>query len=135
MRILITGDRNWTDKEFINKVLRELWYEDEYDDLVIIHGCAKGADSIAGEIGKQNSQNVVEFPADWDKYGKAAGPTRNQQMLDEGKPELVLAFHDNIELSKGTKHMVKISQKAGIETRVYSHSTVCRVTPGRKNEV
>ena len=133
MRILVTGDRHWTDKFFINKILREIWYElDEFGiPLVIIHGCAKGADSIAGEIGEKQGLEVIKFPASWHKHGRAAGPIRNQLMLDEGKPDLVIAFHDNIIESKGTKDMVNRAQKAGIETRVYSHSTVCRETPGR----
>ncbi|KKN01348.1 hypothetical protein LCGC14_1128740 [marine sediment metagenome] len=54
-------------------------------------------------------------------YGKAAGPIRNKQMLDEGQPHLVLAFHDNIEESTGTKDMVKQAAKRGIETLVISH--------------
>ena len=49
---------------------------------------------------------VIKFPAEWDKYGKAAGVLRNQQMLDEGYPDLVVYFHKDLENSKGTKDMV-----------------------------
>ena len=57
---------------------------------------------------------VLAFPADWDKYHKAAGHIRNQQMLTEGKPTLVLAFHHDLARSKGTKDMVRRALKAGL---------------------
>lgn len=136
MRILVCGDRNWDDEALINKVLFEywlLWLESETpeDDFVIIHGAARGADSIAGKIARRQSVKEEAYPAEWDKYHKAAGPIRNQQMLTEGRPTLVLAFHDNIEKSKGTRDMVDKAKRAGIETRVYSHSSICKVYPAK----
>lgn len=110
MRVLCCGDRNWTSYEIIRRELEKL------DDFtVVIEGCAKGADSISGWIARQLSYKVLEFPADWKKYGRAAGPIRNKQMLDEGKPDLVLAFHTDIENSKGTKNMIEQSTKRGIK--------------------
>lgn len=58
------------------------------------------------------------FPADWKQYGKAAGPIRNKQMLDEGQPDLVLCFHDDIEKSKGTKNMYELAKARGIKTKL-----------------
>lgn len=52
-----------------------------------------------------------EFRAAWNRWGNAAGPIRNQQMIDEGEPDLVVAFPG----SSGTLDMIKRSQKAGIE--------------------
>lgn len=52
-----------------------------------------------------------EFKADWNKYGKSAGPMRNIQMLKEGKPDVVVAFQGG----KGTAHMVKIAKEAGVK--------------------
>jgi hypothetical protein len=132
MRLLVCGDRNWKDKGLINKVLLSYWMDAPWETLTIIHGCAKGVDSLAGEIGKENSQKILEFPAQWDKFGKSAGPIRNQQMLDKGKPDLVLAFHDNIEESKGTKDMVNRAKNAGLEVRVYSHNVFCKVYPSKR---
>ena len=111
MRILVCGDRDWTDKSIIYSILAG--YAD-YDDLVIIEGEARGADSIAGEWARDGGVDLMPFPAKWDEFGKAAGPIRNQQMLDEGKPELVVAFHNNLEESKGTKDMVERAVKAGV---------------------
>jgi hypothetical protein len=73
---------------------------------IIIHGGAKGADSIAGNLATYLNMKVIKCPADWDKYGKAAGVLRNQQMLDEEHPDLIVYFHKDLENSKGTKDMV-----------------------------
>jgi hypothetical protein len=88
--------------------------------LQVVHGAAKGADTIAGEIAEEMDIVVRTFPADWKKWGKAAGPIRNQEMLMEGKPDMVLAFHNNIDASKGTKHMVQIAERAGIQVLIFS---------------
>lgn len=111
-RILITGDRNWTDYSTITNVLHE-HLNPKID--IIIHGDANGADRMGAEIAKQlgvPKDRILAYPADWNQYHRAAGPIRNRQMLTEGKPTKVLAFHNNITESKGTKDMVKISLKA-----------------------
>lgn len=114
-RVLVTGDRNWTDIETIEWQLKLCVHME-----VLIHGGARGADTIAGAFGKKlgSKVEVLEFRADWDKYGRAAGPIRNKQMLVEGFPDYVLAFHDDLELSKGTRHMVSLARKAGIPVKV-----------------
>ena len=80
-RILICGDRNYTDWTKIQEYLITL-----LKTTIIIHGGARGADSIAGNLATSLKIKVLKFPAEWDKYGKAAGSIRNQQMLDKGKP-------------------------------------------------
>jgi hypothetical protein len=109
MKVLICGDRNYTNKERIDKFILSLPFDTE-----IIEGEARGADSIARDCAETRGLKVHKFPADWGKYFKAAGPIRNSQMLKEGKPDLVIAYHDNIKESKGTKNMATISLKAGI---------------------
>ena len=85
----------------------------------IIHGAAKGADRIAGEIAVGLGFNeVIAVPANWDKHHRAAGPIRNQVMLDM-KPDLVLAFHDDPNLGKGTADMVSRARRAGVEVQVF----------------
>ena len=109
MRVLCCGDRNWSSYKIIRRELEKL-----RSDTIIIEGCANGADSISGDIASEIGYRLLEFPADWNKYGRAAGPIRNKQMLDEGKPDLVLAFHSNIENSRGTKNMIEQAKKRGI---------------------
>ena len=115
MRVLFCGDRNWSDYSCIRQELEKL-----PKGSIIIEGCAAGADSIAGWLAEQMGFEVMKFPADWKKYKRAAGPIRNQQMLDEGKPDMVFAFHENIEISKGTKDMVTRAEKAGLEVRIFT---------------
>lgn len=123
MNILICGDRYYTDKENIKKqllqIIDEFKLDLDWERHYIIHGCANGADSLSGEVGKELGFFIKEFPAEWDKYGKKAGPIRNLKQLNEGKPDLVLAFHHNLNESKGTKHMVYISRQANVPVRLF----------------
>ncbi len=110
MRILVCGDRNFKD------ILRIKRFLSQYPpSTVVIEGEARGADKLARSAAGQLGLFVEQYPALWSQYGRAAGPIRNQQMLKEGKPDLVVWFHDDIENSKGTKNMIKIARKAGIE--------------------
>ncbi len=107
MRVLVCGSRKWVDYSVIERRMKALppW-------AVIIEGEAKGADIMARRIAKRLGLEVVPFHANWGKYGKAAGPIRNQQMLDEGKPDLVLAYP--MPDSVGTQDMIARARKAGI---------------------
>jgi hypothetical protein len=113
MRVLVCGGRHfgrkYGDHELMARVLNEI------DITEIIHGAARGADSMAGDWGHCSKLPVQAFPADWDTYGKRAGPIRNTQMLKEGKPDLVVAFI--APGSRGTKHMVEIAKKAGVPVK------------------
>ena len=114
MKVLICGDREWEDYWAIYDVISRL-----DRSSIIIHGAARGADTIAGTIAKKlGFKEVVAVPAEWKVYGKAAGPIRNKKML-ELEPDLVIAFHNNIENSKGTKNMKEIAEKKGVEVQVY----------------
>ncbi|KKN05312.1 hypothetical protein LCGC14_1088550 [marine sediment metagenome] len=113
MRILVCGSRIWKDREGIKVNLASY----AAHDPVVIHGGARGADTIAGEVAKELGFEVEVFPADWNKHGKTAGFIRNQQMLDEGKPDRLLAFHLNN--SRGTQDMIDRAQKAGLLTIVW----------------
>lgn len=121
MRVLICGDRNWTDVRRIGNFLIELTRANtpQYrgHDITIIHGAARGADTIAGVLAEWMGLKVEAYPADWEQYKRAAGPIRNQQMLASGI-DLCIAFHNYIENSKGTADMVHRCTLAGVETRV-----------------
>jgi hypothetical protein len=117
MKILICGSRFWTKRESIKKELEKF-----SRDTIIIHGACKGADSLAGYIARRlGFTNIQEYPADWKQYGKGAGSIRNRKMLKENPDtDLVLAFHENIENSKGTKDMLAVAEAAGIEYKLIS---------------
>jgi len=122
MRVLACGSRTFEDAQSVWNVLRGFNLPSE-KPFVVIHGAARGADSHAANWAATQPYGrgvkVEAYPADWDKYGKAAGPIRNQQMLDEGKPDLVIAFVDKpLAESRGTAHMVKIARAAGLPVYV-----------------
>jgi hypothetical protein len=77
---------------------------------MVIQGGASGADAGAAEWAKRSDVELRTFPANWRKYGKRAGPLRNQRMIDEGKPEAVIAFAGG----RGTADMIERAQAAGI---------------------
>ena len=140
MRVLVCGGRNFARLEynpdstlkrygdgyeqykFVYDTLTEMsmydWphtKEDQYGnylpDVTIISGEADGVDSVAMDWAVCNWTDYEGFPADWDKHGKKAGVLRNIQMLEEGKPDLVVAFPGG----RGTAHMVQIAKAAGVE--------------------
>jgi hypothetical protein len=76
----------------------------------VIHGDAVGADRFAGEWARLRSIEEIPFPPDWATHGRAAGPIRNKQMLDEGRPDLVVAFPGG----RGTANMVMQAMATGV---------------------
>lgn len=107
MKVLVAGSRNWKTDEQITKILNEL--ERLPSDTIIVHGACHGVDMIADAIAFELGFTVKQYPANWNKHRRSAGPIRNIEMYDAEQPfDLVLAFHEDISLSKGTKHMVSV---------------------------
>jgi hypothetical protein len=88
-------------------------------DTVIVHGGADGADALADQAALLWGLQRDVYRADWSKHGKAAGPIRNQRMIDEGKPDRVIAFRMPGE-SRGTDDMIRRAQVAGIPVEIIS---------------
>jgi hypothetical protein len=109
MRVLVCGGRRWSDTDYTYAYLNFLHSKEPITS--IIEGDAKGADRMAGYWARKNHIDNYKYKADWKQYGKSAGPIRNKQMLEEGKPDLVVAFPGG----KGTAHMVELAKKAGVE--------------------
>ena len=110
MRVLVCGGRDYADKPTLNRVLNEI--HNNYRITAIIEGDASGTDRLAGIWARLHNVPNLKFPARWHVHGRAAGPIRNKQMLDEGKPDLVIAFPGG----KGTANMVKQAERAGVAT-------------------
>jgi hypothetical protein len=117
MRVLVAGSRGWTSAQAIWNVLDELAAQ---GPITVIEGGARGADRAAADWAVGRGMELLEFPADWTTHGKAAGPIRNQQMLEEGRPDLVVAFADDLGASRGTKDMVTRAHRAGVPARIFS---------------
>jgi hypothetical protein len=117
MRILVCGDREWGARTGdLERMAAE--FAAFPVDALIIEGGAPGADQMARALATFSGFNCVTYQADWSHRGRRAGPERNQRMLDEGKPDLVLAFHHDLSASKGTADMVRRATSAGVEVRV-----------------
>ena len=104
MKILVCGGRDFSNLPAVVDELEPL------KPTEIIHGGASGADKLAGIFAKGWDLPCRVFPADWKTHGKAAGPIRNKQMLDEGKPDLVVAFPGG----RGTENMIQQAERAGV---------------------
>ena len=115
MKVLCCGDRNWTNRKVIQVVLASIGNRVE----AIIEGEARGADRIARQEAEALGLKVLPFPADWDRYGRSAGFKRNIEMLNQ-EPGLVIAFHDSLETSKGTSHIIREAKARGIQVIVVS---------------
>ncbi len=118
-RVLVCGSRDWRDPTPIQHALAEL--QAAWGSFEVVDGGARGADTLARQIAQDLNLPVREFPADWERYGKAAGMIRNQKMLDdllEADQRLVLAFP--LPQSRGTRDMIRRAEKAGVETRVFA---------------
>lgn len=104
-RVVVTGGRGY-DKPL--PVLGALRRHLPIDALA--HGGARGADTLAGDAATILGIPVTVFTAEWDKYGRAAGMRRNISMLEEFKPDIVIAFPGG----KGTAGCVAEARKRGI---------------------
>lgn len=112
-RVLITGSRDLTDRNIVYEALRvQAKIAGELDRLTVIHGDARGADTLAHQW-CMHFPDVTEerYPADWDTHGKAAGHIRNGVMVRAGA-DVVLAFPRGE--ARGTMGCVAYAKKAGI---------------------
>jgi hypothetical protein len=108
VRVLVCGGRDFTDRTLLYRVL------DEIKPSAIVNGAANGADALSSEWARDHNVPRHEFPAQWQLYGKAAGPVRNQRMLLEARPQLVVAFKGG----RGTADMIRQAEKCGIKVRI-----------------
>lgn len=125
MNVLITGDRNWTDFDFLSEKLDII--HKARPIRLLKHGKARGADSCGGRWARARGIAVREYPAQWDLHGKAAGYVRNRQMLNEHEVvDLVIGFHDHFEESKGTADMIKVALQRDLPVLLFSHQVLMR---------
>lgn len=109
IRVLVCGGRDYRDWPQLSSTLNRLHAEREFSE--VIHGAAPGADTLSDSWARSRGIVPRRFIALWQTEGKAAGPLRNQRMLDEGQPDLVVAFPGG----RGTADMVRRAQQAGVE--------------------
>jgi hypothetical protein len=116
-KVLVCGSRDYTDKEKIWHVL-DAYLGRIGSSMLLINGGARGADTIAREWAVDRKVDHLTLYAKWDLHHKAAGPIRNRRMAKK-KPRLVLAFHPDIDSSKGTRDMIGVAEKMKIKHKVF----------------
>ena len=115
MRVIIAGGRDFSDYEKLSE--RVLHLLSAQDQVTIVCGEARGADSLGKRLACEKGWEVLSFPADWDKYGKAAGYKRNEEMARNA--DALIAFWDG--KSKGTKHMIDIARECNLPARIVKY--------------
>lgn len=126
MRLLVCGGRDFADKDRLHHALDFL--DARRAVAVLIHGAAPGADILARDWAIARGIPHEPYPADWGAHGRAAGPIRNKRMLDEGRPDGVVAFPGG----RGTQNMVKQAMAAGI--KVWTPFGIVSATPSATSE-
>lgn len=109
MVIIVCGGRDYNN---VSAVYHALHIAHQKRGItLIIEGGATGADRLARQWAQENDVPIQTFEAEWEKYGKAAGPKRNEQMLEEGNADGVIAFPGG----RGTADMVSKAKAAGVK--------------------
>lgn len=125
-RIIVAGTRDFNNYEMLNTELSDfidtiLDDVEAQADIEFISGTAKGADSLGEKFAKSRGYSLKFFPADWNKYGKAAGPIRNKQMAEYASEErgVLFAFWDG--KSRGSKNMIELAKTYGLEVHIVKY--------------
>lgn len=129
-RILVTGSRDWTNQQWIWEAIA-LYRKLHGEDVVVVTGACpprwvhhpngtsewvRGADRIAEDAAEYYGLTLERHPAEWELYGRSAGPIRNQMMVNLGA-DLCLAFIKNA--SKGATGCAEMAEKARIPVRYW----------------
>jgi len=112
-RVIIAGGRDFKDYALLSNTMNHL-LSNIKDDITVVCGKARGADTLGEQYAKEHGYMVQYFPADWERYGKAAGYIRNTEMAKNA--DALVAFWDSHSL--GTRHMIEIARKHGLNVRI-----------------
>jgi hypothetical protein len=113
VKIIIAGTRTFNDYELL-KTKMDSFLANIKQDIEIVSGGAKGADSLGERYAAEKGYMIHKKLAEWDRYGKSAGYIRNEEMAKYA--DKCVVFWDG--QSKGTKHMIDLAKKYGLDTRV-----------------
>jgi hypothetical protein len=108
IKLLVCGGRDFNDRALLDRTLDELHQRTPVS--LLIHGGARGADAMAGDWAIAKGIETAVYRPDWRRFGPRAGPLRNHCMLDEGKPDLVVAFPGG----RGTADMIQRARDSGV---------------------
>ena len=114
MKIIIAGSRTFTDYKKLSEVCDQ-FLQDQTDIEIVSGAYYKGADKLGEQYAKERGFKITQFPADWKRFGRAAGPKRNEQMANYA--DSLIAFWDG--KSKGTKHMIDLAKGSNLKIYIY----------------
>lgn len=118
LRVLVTGSRIWEDRQQVYQDLSDINNDTgTAGSVTLIYGKAPGLDTMAAEIGEEFGWIMEGYAAEWDVYGKNAGPIRNQRMVDSGA-DLCLAYPLTLDSYSGTLNCMTKAHAAGIPVYV-----------------
>jgi hypothetical protein len=112
-KLIIAGSREFNNYSFLKDKI-DFLLKNVVEDVEIVSGAARGADTLGEQYARENNLNVKLFPADWSK-GNSAGFIRNEEMAKYANACVVFWMNN----SKGTKHMIDLSQKHNLKLRIY----------------
>lgn len=113
-KLIIAGSREFDNYSFLKEKI-DFLLKNVVDDVEIVSGTARGADTLGERYARENNLYVKLFPAHWNEFGKSAGFIRNEEMAKYSDACVVFWMNN----SKGTKHMIDISQKYNLKLRIY----------------
>jgi hypothetical protein len=125
-KVIVAGGRDFDNYDLLVEKLDALLKNKE--EVEIVSGNARGADYLGEKYAKEKGYQIKDFPADWEKYKKAAGPIRNKEMSEYA--DATVCFWDGE--SRGTKHMIDTSKKKGLPTRVVNYTLKKKDEEGSK---
>ena len=108
MKVLVCGGRKFDDHKLVFNILDKINRVEKITE--IINGGAKGADTLGRVWARTRHININTFDADWNNHGNSAGPIRNERMLKEGAPDLLVAFPGG----PGTRDMIMQAKRRGV---------------------
>lgn len=115
LNVIIAGSRNFDDYQKLESSCDNILKSVAADkQITVFSGGAGGTDTLGEQYAQARGYQLRRFPADWEQYGKAAGPVRNHHMAKEA--DMVICFWNG--LSKGTRHMISTAKKLGLELHV-----------------
>ncbi len=111
-RVIIAGTRDFKDYELLKSYCDYMLSRKAQsgEEIVIISGGATGADTLGEQYAKERGYSLQQFPAQWEKYGKRAGPMRNKEMAENA--DALIAYWNGE--SRGTKNMIEEAKKRGL---------------------
>ncbi|MFD0762743.1 DUF2493 domain-containing protein [Lutibacter aestuarii] len=113
MKLIIAGTRTFNDYKKLCTECDNI-LQDQNNIEIVSGAYYRGADKLGEQYAKERGYKIIRFPADWNKYGRAAGPKRNQQMANYA--DALIAFWDG--KSRGTKNMIDLSKQLGLYLKI-----------------